>query len=106
MGPDRRQDRKRPENQEHDPPRRVTDPRHPFKHRSLAHGLAAVAWSSTVSTVSLAARSDRVLDLLHRGDLDLATTDAASTYGGASLSYLHHRSTDFLLITTLCAHHT
>jgi hypothetical protein len=26
---------------------------------------------------SLAARSDRVLDLLRRGDLDLATTDAA-----------------------------
>jgi hypothetical protein len=38
MGPHRRQDRKHPENQEHDPPRRVTDPRYPFKHRSLAHG--------------------------------------------------------------------
>ncbi|HEY3028631.1 MAG TPA: hypothetical protein VGJ68_00440, partial [Bradyrhizobium sp.] len=90
---DRRQDRKRSKNQEHDPPRRVTDPRHPFKHRSLAHGLAAVVWSPTVSTVSLAARSDRVPDLLHRRDLNLATTDAASTYGGAAMPSLHRDAT-------------
>jgi hypothetical protein len=55
--------------------------------------LAAVVWSPTVSTVSLAARSDRVPDLLHRRDLNLATTDAASTYGGAAMPSLHRDAT-------------
>ena len=84
MGPHRRQDRKHPENQEHDPPRRVTDPCYPFKHRSLAHGLAVVAWSPTVSTVMLDVRSDRAPGWtaghrsLHRGDLYLTHTDAGA----------------------------
>jgi len=73
-----------PENQEHDPPRRVTDPRYPFKHRSLAHGLAVVAWSPTVSTVMLDVRSDRAPGWtagnrsLHRGDLYLTHMDAGA----------------------------
>src|SRR5262249_31568800 len=84
VGPHRRQDRKHPENQEHDPPRRVTDPRYPFKHRSLAHDLAVVAWSPTVSTVMLDGRSDRAPGWtaghrsLHRGDLYLTPTDAGA----------------------------